>query len=294
MVKEVENFHGCYLLVSKNTRYKGWTYIGYTVDPKRRINQHNQGCKFGGARRTSGKGPWDMVLIIYGFPNEISALRFEWAWQHPKKSRRLRHVPAKKSRENSFQYRFRVVSNMLRTGPWCRLPLTIQWLLQEYQQDFDVSLRPPEHMPISYGQVTSTKVGDFGNPKRKKKRKKGKMEAETSESTTEMSDDEPIAIPASQTAGKRCFICATRFTADDSTLTCLYPQCQAEYHTLCLSQRFLRRTPDQLLPVEGACPKCKEDVLWGNLIRKKQGCFAQLSQISEEDEAGHWADDLRD
>ena len=78
MVVEIEKFYGCYLLVSANPKYKGWTYIGFTVDPNRRINQHNIGKHKGGAWRTSGKGPWDMVLIIHGFPNMVSALQVNY------------------------------------------------------------------------------------------------------------------------------------------------------------------------------------------------------------------------
>lgn len=76
-VPETDNFYGVYLLVSRNEKPKirGQCYIGYTVDPNRRIRQHNKGKKAGGAWKTDKRGPWVMVMIIHGFPNNISALR---------------------------------------------------------------------------------------------------------------------------------------------------------------------------------------------------------------------------
>ncbi|KVI03735.1 hypothetical protein Ccrd_017978 [Cynara cardunculus var. scolymus] len=85
---EKSGFFACYLLTSLCPRFKGHTYIGFTVNPRRRIRQHN-GELCSGASRTKKKRPWEMVFCIYGFPTNVAALQFEWAWQHPVESLNL-------------------------------------------------------------------------------------------------------------------------------------------------------------------------------------------------------------
>jgi predicted GIY-YIG superfamily endonuclease len=64
----------CYMLVSGKK-----TYIGATVNPARRLRQHNGELR-GGARATSGH-TWKRQFLLGGFPDDCSALRFEWRWK---------------------------------------------------------------------------------------------------------------------------------------------------------------------------------------------------------------------
>jgi len=256
---EVAGFSGVYLLYSLNPKCRGNTYIGFTVNPERRIGQHNKGHQGGGARRTSGRGPWEMVLIIHGFPNQIAALRFEWAWQNPKKSRRLRHLPAKKKNENRFQFAIRIVANMLRTGPWNRLPLTIRWLKQEYFEDFPPGCSAPLHMPIVYGPVHA--LDSAGRD---------------TQAGTQLQEEEHLP----DIVTRICEVCRIKIKDGDCTLRCLHASCAMESHIRCLAKKF---SPHSILPIEGQCPRCNMDLLWGDLVRFKAGCYKNI-QMGDDDE----------
>ena len=66
----------CYMLESIDGDR---TYVGATVNPDRRLRQHN-GEIVGGARATKGRA-WRRRYLIGEFPEEKSALRFEWRWK---------------------------------------------------------------------------------------------------------------------------------------------------------------------------------------------------------------------
>jgi len=71
----------CYLLVSDNK-----TYVGATIDPDRRLQQHN-GLLSGGAKATKGH-IWKRVCLVGTFPEERDALQFEWKWKNISKKQK--------------------------------------------------------------------------------------------------------------------------------------------------------------------------------------------------------------
>jgi predicted GIY-YIG superfamily endonuclease len=77
----------CYVL-----RSGGATYAGYTVDPDRRLRQHN-GELSGGAHSTKrrGAGCWGFAFVVEsrGFDRHL-ALSFEWHLKHLPGTKRTR------------------------------------------------------------------------------------------------------------------------------------------------------------------------------------------------------------
>lgn len=202
-------FFGVYLLYCLNPRHRGRVYVGFTVNPARRVQQHNGGRKKGGAWRTSGRGPWEMVLIVHGFPSAVAALR-------------------------------------------------------------DLCPPPPPHMPLAFGPP----------PPR----------APPPRSQAGPSDD--MGFEPQQDVDVRCTLCARALQGEESPLCCPHPGCSLRAHVICLAEEFLQEEPGQLLPLEGACPGCKNSLLWGDLIWLCRMGTEEDEEDSELEEE-HWTDMLK-
>ena len=88
---------------------EGQTYIGATVDPDRRLRQHNQEIS-GGARATGMRVAqglvWKRACYITGIPEWKSALQIEWRWKQ------LGRTQCKQVR-NPIDRRFRSLKTLL-------------------------------------------------------------------------------------------------------------------------------------------------------------------------------------
>lgn len=76
----------------------------------------------------------------------------------------------------------------------------------------------------------------------------------------------------------KCFLCNSEVDEKQS-VKCINPNCSCVCHLICLAKHFVGNE-DSLLPVEGNCPSCGLEVLWGDLIRKKRGCVVNF-EVSE-------------
>ena len=51
-------------------------------------------------------------------------------------------------------------------------------------------------------------------------------------------------------------------------LICYHKDCSLKTHAVCLAEKLCEET--QLIPISGECPMCKKNLLWGELVRRKQ------------------------
>jgi predicted GIY-YIG superfamily endonuclease len=94
-LKAHDGDHCCYMLGSIKHGERHRMYVGYTNNIKNRVRKHN-GLIVGGAKKTRFHRPWVYKFVMVGFKNNIEALKFEWALQHPNKSKYLKRDKAKK------------------------------------------------------------------------------------------------------------------------------------------------------------------------------------------------------
>lgn len=273
-------FFGCYLLTSRNEAYRRHTYIGFTVNPSRRIRQHN-GELVQGAKRTRTKRPWEMVMVVYGFPSKTAALRFEWGWTYPQKSRRIKEALShrdltKLGSPHMLKARLRLMFELLHVTPWNRFPLVIHWLTQEYHQLLDGCPPPPRHMKVNIGSLaqieplykSNTNAQDSDSESLGSDSDGSGDEASSPDSSDGEAERRPTTATTTSTTQREalCCLCRTVMKEDELKLRCLKRSCKQKGHMLCWAQRFLRDQPDVLLPTTGTCPSCQTALSWPEML----------------------------
>ena len=296
--KRPAQFFGVYLLASRHPSHPRSAYIGFTVNPPRRIRQHNGEVK-GGAWRTHKKRPWEMLLVVHGFPSQVVALQFEWAWQQPLKSKPIRDAifQAGLSDRGDAAKKVKVLCVMLSVPPWSRYPLTVRWLKPENEATLLRGCQPlPPNVATTVGSVESIDI----------------QAAVDEDSDLELGDDEeggglslptsygsqlsqgahqsqsqdapgPRLVAALRRAGQPvdCAVCG-----DD--LAPPYAKCSGcgggamRAHLHCLATSFLTRAEDAAsaaaapadtagggawIPSGGPCPGCGTERSWASWLR---------------------------
>ncbi|RXW15426.1 hypothetical protein EST38_g10431 [Candolleomyces aberdarensis] len=260
-------------------------YIGSTPSPPRRIRQHN-GELTQGARRTRSKRPWVMQMIVHGFPSRLAALRFEWAWQNPDRSRHLRGGDGKHlfpRNTKLMKKNIEIVQTMIRTPPFSFWPLHVKLFTEEAtdiwqstvaRNTANSSQTPADYFPPGFSQSVELEGvdGRSGHPLGSGRTAPLDVKDEHFISTILAKNTAVIA-----SGNTTCAVCKEDVGdyATDTLATALCPHdgCLAVSHLFCLSKLFLDSPSpsfsqhSRVIPRGGNCPSCSKYTLWGDIVR---------------------------
>ena len=241
-------FYACYLLVSLSEKRKGGkgrTYIGFTVNPKRRIRQHNGELAMG-ACSTRALRPWQMVLVVYGFSSKARALAFEWAWQHPRRSRSIKDKVLTMTRGSlvGVKGKARILRELLASETFAQeVPrLRVQLLDSKYAEvlpiladtNVSVSVAPLAEVPMEEYETASSR-----------------SDASELDEAGGFGEDEWDAVGEATSARRVdpgpgiCYLCYGGLIDGCAAMAC---RCRSTFHINCLERH---------LGEESGCPLCE-------------------------------------
>lgn len=298
-LKPIPAFYCCYLL--RSTIRHSNLYIGSTPHPSRRLAQHNGKSK-GGAVRTSRLSlrPWEMVCVIAGFPSNIAALQFEWAWHNPHLTRHIPateriSIPVTKMRMNNKTGKTRKkltrprtsltdkllnLHLLLRSAYFSGWPLELRFFCHDVYRRWNLGtsrieeqLRPDIKVLLDQFQPAEAENEPSSAQKSTKRRKadligKGGVEGVDPTYARYQNTLHKLNNHLESQRTATCFLCEEQIDGDQDLFNiCVHGDCDCITHVECLSEHFLGGvSSERVVPQHGGCPACKADTQWLDLM----------------------------
>jgi structure-specific endonuclease subunit SLX1 len=282
-----EGFACCYLVASLSEQHKGKTYVGFTVNPKRRLLQHNGQYANAGAKYTKKLRPCEMVLCVHGFPTKTQALGFEWAWQNPTTSRAVKDLAQNKlkigSRHSTILNKSLLGLAMLNLSPWRHLPLVVHFFNDTHKRDVlenaekkDVNI--PSHVRVEVGEMNELDAYVKECFMSSQRVSKQQQQQQHQQHVCEVCLRQSNSIEGGNNTDSEY--------ADEEEVCCTCSSCGAHAHLVCLAENFFKYGRDlhsdkenrdedaihesyELIPEKGPCPRCDRVQSWGDVLASR-------------------------
>ena len=269
----------CYILSSLNPKYKDQTYIGFTDDPLHRIRQHN-GLIKGGAKFTSKRKPWKLVMVVSNFPNKIVALKFEWAWQNPFKSNftaegiKSVDIPEgltqklKAKYYQSLEFKLKALNILLKSKVYDKIFLYIYLFDEVEGLDEFKNLKLIERVnENTFKEAIKKKIYNYDANEIPEDIKDITEFSDKCIICDEIIDNKKEEKKVEEDEDEHSEISDNIEEGEKTKLIISCPYCRSKFHLLCLAKNSLSQDPLSLIPQETTCIICTHSFKWSEWIK---------------------------
>lgn len=245
--------------------------------------------------------PWEMACIVAGFPSNIAALQFEWAWhnahltRHISPEQRLVFATTKiktsartgKTRKKpgrptqSLVDRLSNLHLLLRVPYFSRWPLELRFFSEEVYRSWqswcervDEPIRPGIRVLLDLPRRENNEE-EITSAQPPAKRRKidliGKGGVDGIDPTIARMQDvlEKGKFLLDDGDGQECQICSMPLDLrKDLYVVCPTNKCKHLSHVKCLSKHSLAQNSSLFVPESGECPSCHARLEWSELMRE--------------------------
>lgn len=246
--------------------------------------------------------PWEMVCVVAGFPSNIAALQFEWAWHNAHLTKHISpddrlSLPTARTKTNKKTGKARSrpgrprkslldhLSNLhllLRASYFSQWPLELRFWNKDVHKSWlawddrvSEQIRPQIKVLLDLPQDRSDdeEVSSAQRPTKKRKidmiGKGGVEGVDPTYARFQTALQKAKDLAESDEPVAPCDVCSKDVQPETHLFNvCLERHCHSLTHVSCLANRFSQEEKaGSITPIQGTCPSCRATLQWSDLMR---------------------------